>query len=298
MSAPIAAEIAVPSRRGLDYLELAKPRLNLLVLATTAAGFYLGSEVPLDILRLGLALLGTGLVAAGASALNQWQERDVDARMRRTRTRPLPAGRMEPRQALAFGIAAALAGVAILALAVNAVTAALASLTCVAYLAIYTPLKKVTPLNTLVGAIPGAIPPVMGWTAARGELTVEAAVLFAILFLWQMPHFLAIAWLYRDDYRAAGLRMLPGAPGGARRTGRAAVLHAAALLPVVVLPSVFGLAGRIYLTGAILLALGFLAAAVHLAARCDDRIARRLFRASLLFLPLLLLLMAFDRVTP
>jgi heme o synthase len=181
---------------------------------------------------------------------------------------------------------------------VNTVTAALACLTCVAYLAIYTPLKKVTPLNTLVGAIPGAIPPVMGWTAARGQLTVEAAVLFAILFLWQMPHFLAIAWLYRDDYRAAGLRMLPGAPGGDRRTGRAAVLHAAALLPVVVLPSVFGLAGRIYLTGAILLALGFLAAAVHLAARCDDRIARRLFRASLVFLPLLLLLMALDRVTP
>lgn len=298
MSTPIAAEIAVPSRRCLDYLELAKPRLNLLVVATTAAGFYLGSSVPLDTLRLGLALLGTGLVAAGASALNQWQERDIDARMQRTRTRPLPAGRLEPRQALAFGALAATAGVLLLALTVNGLTAALACVTCVAYLAIYTPLKRVTPLNTLVGAIPGAIPPVMGWTAARGELTVEAAVLFAILFLWQMPHFLAIAWLYRDDYRAAGLQMISGAPGGARRTGRVAVVHAVALLPVVVLPSVFGLAGRVYLAGAILLAIGFLAAAVHLAARCDDTIARRLFRASLVFLPLLFLLMAFDRVTP
>jgi len=298
VSAPVAAEIAVPSRRGLDYLELAKPRLNLLVLATTATGFYLGSGVPLDLARLGLALLGTGLVAAGASALNQWQERDVDARMRRTRTRPLPAGRLEPRQALGFGVAVAAAGVGVLALTVNAVTAALACLTCIAYLAIYTPLKKVTPLNTLVGAIPGAIPPVMGWTAARGELTVEAAVLFAILFLWQMPHFLAIAWLYRDDYSAAGLRMLPGAPGGERRTGRVAVIHALALLPVVALPSVLGLAGRVYLAGGLLLALGFLAASVHLAARCDDTIARRLFRASLLFLPLLLLLMALDRVGP
>ena len=298
MSTPIAAEIAAPSWRGLDYLELAKPRLNLLVVATTAAGFYLASSVPLDTLRLALALLGTGLVAAGASALNQWQERDIDARMRRTRTRPLPAGRLEPRHALAFGAIAVLAGIALLALRVNGLTAALACVTCVAYLAIYTPLKRVTPLNTLVGAIPGAIPPVMGWTAARGELTVEAAVLFAILFLWQMPHFLAIAWLYRDDYSAAGLQMLPGAPGGERRTGRVAAVHAAALLPVVVLPSVFGLAGSLYLAGAIVLAVGFLAASVHLAARCDDTIARRLFRASLVFLPLLFLLMAFDRVTP
>jgi len=296
MSAPAEASLALPRSRSGEFLALTKPRLNLLVLATMLAGYYMGSAAGFDPIRLLWALAGTALVASGASALNQWMERELDARMHRTQGRPLPARRLQPGEALTFGIALVAVGSVVLAARVNLLTAALAGVTCVAYLALYTPLKRVTPLNTIAGAVPGAIPPMMGWTAARGELGPEALALFGILFLWQMPHFLAIAWLYRDDYERGGFRMMSMGEHGARRTGWAATLHALALVPVVAAPTLLGLAGPIYLTGALLLGVGFLVLSVHMAVRCDDVAARRLFRGSLLFLPLLFLLMALDRV--
>jgi len=296
MSAPAEASLALPRSRRGEFLALTKPRLNLLVLATMLAGYYMGSAAGFDPIRLLWAFAGTALVASGASALNQWMERELDARMHRTQGRPLPARRLQPGEALTFGIALIAVGSVVLAARVNLLTAALAGVTCVAYLALYTPLKRVTPLNTIAGAVPGAIPPMMGWTAARGELGPEALALFGILFLWQMPHFLAIAWLYRDDYERGGFRMMSMGEHGARRTGWAATLHALALVPVAALPALLGLAGPIYLVGALALGVGFLVLSVHMAVRCDDVVARRLFRGSLLFLPLLFLLMALDRV--
>jgi protoheme IX farnesyltransferase len=296
---PVVAEVAVEARpRRSPYLDLAKPRLNLLVLLTTLAGYYLGSGPWMQLPRLAWLMLGTGLVAAGASALNQWMERDVDGRMRRTRLRPLPSGRMRPSDALAFGAGVAVLGTAILGLAVNALAAALAAATCLAYLLLYTPLKTITPLNTFAGAVPGAIPPVIGWVAARGTLDGRAAALFGILFLWQMPHFLAIAWLHREDYERAGCRMLPLVRHGPRRTGLVAVFHALALLPAAALPALLGMAGDLYLAGSLVLSAAYLGLALRLALRCDDRRARRLFRGSLLYLPLLFALMALDKVVP
>ena len=298
MSSRAAASVALPWDRKLEFLALAKPRLNLLVLATMLVGYYMGSGPVFDGGRLAWALLGTALVAAGASALNQWMERELDARMRRTQDRPLPARRLHPGEALAFGLAMVLAGLLVLGARVNLITAALATTTCVAYLVLYTPLKRITPLNTMAGALPGAIPPVMGWTAARGELSVEALALFGILFLWQMPHFLAIAWLYREDYEKAGFRMMSLGGRGAVQTGRMAVVHGLALVPVALLPAWLGLSGNMYFVGALILSTLFLALAVHMATRCDDTTARRLFRGSLLFLPLLFILMALDKVAP
>jgi protoheme IX farnesyltransferase len=298
VNAPAVAGAAVASRRSLSYLDLTKPRLNLLVLLTTLAGYYLGSEPSMELPRLAWLMLGTALVAAGASALNQWMEREEDARMYRTRDRPVPAGRVQPQEAATFGVLLSVLGTLILGLAVNLLTAALAAITCLSYLALYTPLKKLTPLNTIVGAVPGAIPPVMGWTAARGEIDLTAAVLFGILFLWQMPHFLAIAWIYREDYGRAGLRMLPLVEHGPRRTGLVAVLHALALVPVALIPSLIGLTGTVYLIAALVLGLGFLGLSLHLALRCDDGTARRLFRGSILYLPLLFAVMALDKAGP
>jgi len=282
----------------MDYVQLLKPRLNLLVLATLAAGYALGSGRDLALGTLGWTLVGTALLAGGSSALNQWMERDIDARMHRTRKRPLPDGRLQPAEAMVFGAALVVLGVITLGMAVNGLTAALGAGTGLLYLVVYTPLKRLTPLNTFVGAIPGAMPPVMGWTAARGELGPEALALFGILFLWQMPHFLAIAWLYQDDYRIGGCRMLPHGDSGARRTGWTAALHGAALIPVALLPAVLGMAGNAYFFGALAMALAFFALAVHMAQRCGDGRARLLFRASLIFLPLLFALMVVDRVVP
>jgi heme o synthase len=291
------APVELPPARRLSFLELTKPRLNLLVLITTLAGYYLGSTGGEGIARLLWALGGTALVAAGASALNQWMERDAEARMIRTRGRPLPSERLHPREVLWFGLSLMVVGVALLAATVNLLTAGLAALTGLAYLVLYTPMKRWTPLNTLAGAVPGAIPPVMGWTAARGSLGPEALALFSILFFWQLPHFLAIAWLYREDYARAGFRMLPLERDGAGRTGLAAVIYAAALVGASVLPFLLGTAGAVYLVGALALSLGFLAAAGWMASRCDDRSARILFRSSLVFLPLLFALMALDKVS-
>lgn len=275
--------------------ELAKARLTLLVVLTTLVGFVLGSPSPVPTSLLLHAILGTALLASGASALNQWGERRLDARMQRTQDRPLPSGRMRPRTAFALGAAAALAGVVYLAAAVNAATAWLGAATLGAYLLIYTPLKRVTTLNTLIGAIPGAMPPLMGWVAARGELAAAGWGLFAVQFFWQLPHFLAIAWLYRADYARAGFRMLPIVDPDGRRTGFQTVVHSIGLLAVSLLPFGLRLAGPVYLAGALLLGVAFLALALRFARRRDRSSARALFVGSIVYLPVLLGLMVWDK---
>ena len=265
-----------------DYISLTKPRVTLMVLITMLFGFYLGARDEIDGMLLFCALAGTALVAGGTSALNQYLERDLDAKMLRTQKRPLPAGRISPRHALAFGVIISIAGLALLAWRVNALTALLAALTLVSYVFLYTPLKQKSHLCTLVGAIPGALPPMGGWTAARGEIGIEAWVLFAILFLWQLPHFLAIAWIYREDYARGGFPMLPVIDPEGRSTGRQIVSNCLALLPVSLLPSLLGISGAAYFFGALLLGLIFFGcgAAVHF--QRSPLAARRLMRASLI----------------
>jgi protoheme IX farnesyltransferase len=278
-----------------DYLILTKVRITALVLVTTAAGFLLASSARVDPALLAWTLLGTGLAASGAAALNQFLERDADARMRRTAGRPIPAGRMTPSRGLAVGIGLSVAGVAVLVLFVNVLTGLLALATVLLYVGVYTPLKRMTPLNTIIGAIPGAIPPVMGWTAVTGEAGLPAWVLFAILFLWQLPHFLAIAWIFRDDYRLGGFPMLPVLDPDGEATGRQVALYCAALVPVSLIPTFLGLAGPIYFFGALLLGLAFLGAGLMMAVRRRGKEARRVLLASVTYLPLLLALMVADR---
>jgi protoheme IX farnesyltransferase len=242
------------------------------------------------------ALLGTGLIAAAASALNQVIERDSDARMLRTRTRPLPAGRLEIPAALAFGLALALLGASYLSLAVNVLTAAIGIATLALYVLVYTPLKRHSSLCTIVGAVPGALPPVMGWTAATGALSAEAWFLFAILFFWQLPHFLAIAWNYRDDYARGGQPMLSVIDPAGGSTARQIVLYCMALLPVSLAPSLVHLTGALYFYGALLLGVAYLAAGVHAARARSHAAALQLLRVSVIYLPALLALMAFDKV--
>lgn len=275
--------------------ELFKLRLTILVLLTTFVGFYLGWRGPMAWGLMLHTLLGTALLAAGASALNQLLERDYDARMRRTQDRPLPSGRMTPEAALLIGGVCAGAGLIWLALAVNQLTAMLGALTLASYLFVYTPLKRLTTLNTAVGAIPGALPPLMGWTAARGEVTGEGWALFAILFFWQLPHFLAIAWMYREEYARAGFVMLPVADPTGARTGKQALSHTLGLLPVSLCPFLFGLAGPVYLAGALLLGAGFAWRAFQFSRERSLGGARRLFYASILYLPLLLSLMVINK---
>ncbi|CAN5803030.1 heme o synthase [soil metagenome] len=278
-----------------DYLILTKVRITALVLVTTAAGFLLASGQRLDLALLGWTLLGTGLAASWAAALNQVLERDADAKMRRTAARPIPSGRMSAAHGLWVGVGLALAGAGLLAALVNGLTALLALTTVILYVGVYTPLKRMTPLNTIVGAIPGAIPPVMGWTAVTGELGLPAWVLFAILFLWQLPHFLAIAWIFRDDYRRGGFPMLPVVDPDGRATGRQVALYCAALIPVSLIPTFLGLTGPIYFFGALVLGLGFLAFGLMMAVRRRGKEARRVLLASVTYLPLLLALLVVDR---
>lgn len=291
-----------PVSRGLyhlsDYLELTKPEVTLLVLASTLVGFYLASAAPLNLLLLFHTLLGTGLVAGGTGTLNQFLERHADSKMRRTARRPLPAGRLHPRQALWFGIGLAVSGVAYLGLRVNLLSCLLAALTLTSYLFLYTPLKTRSPLCTVVGAFPGAMPPLIGWAAARGEINVEAWVLYALLFLWQFPHFLAIAWMYREDYARAGIMMLPVADAGGPATGRQIVLYSLALLPVSLLPTLLGMAGRVYFYGALALGLGFLGSGISVAVTRSNVHAKRLLQASIIYLPLLFGLLMLDRQRP
>jgi protoheme IX farnesyltransferase len=278
------------------FLELAKARLTLLVLLTTLAGFYLGARGPVDWALLIHTLLGTGLLACGAAALNQWWEREHDARMARTADRPLPSGRLQPETALAFGGVCSVAGMAYLAFLVNPLTSLLGAATLVSYVFLYTPLKRVTWLNTAVGAVPGALPPLMGWAAARANVAPEGWALFAILFFWQIPHFLAIAWMYRDEYAQAGFVMLPAVDPEGFRTGRQAVSHTLGLLTVSLLPFLFRMTGPVYAAGALVLGAGFIIAAWQFSAQLTRARARRLFFASILYLPLLLGLMVFDKV--
>ncbi len=278
-----------------DWLVLAKARITTLVLVTTAAGYILGSRASVDLGRLGLTLAGTAMAAAGAGALNQVAERRADALMRRTASRPVAAGRIPPLSGLAFGLLVGGAGALWLGLLVNPLTGILALVTIGLYIGVYTPLKRRTSLNTLVGAIPGALPPVMGWTAAKGTIDPGAWALFAILYLWQLPHFLAIAWMYREDYARAGLPMLPVVDPGGEWTGRQVILATAALLPVSLVPTLLGLTGAVYFFGALMLTLGFAVFAIRLAVSRRRVAARRLLLASVAYLPVLLALLVLDR---
>lgn len=283
-------------RRALDFLLLTKPRVVAMVLVTTIVGYYLGSSGATDFLRLLSTLIGTVLAAAGTLALNQFLERDLDARMERTRLRPLPDGRLQPGESLAFGTAITVGGLLHLWLAVGALAAAVTAATVALYLFVYTPLKLRSPLCMVVGAIPGALPPVVGWVAASGEFGAGAWVLFSILYLWQLPHTLAIARLYRDDYARAGIRVLPVVDPNGTSTERQIVAGCLALLTVGLLPTLLGLTGAVYFFGALLLGLGFLVCGMSQAVSRSVATARRLVFASVLYLPLLLGLMVLDKV--
>jgi protoheme IX farnesyltransferase len=276
-----------------DLKDLTKPRITLLILLTALLGYVLAGGAA-GLAAVGL-LAGTALVSSGSSALNQILERDRDARMRRTENRPLPSGRLRPADAVLWSVLLSVSGLLLLALTVNLLTAALAALTLVSYAFVYTPLKRVTSLATVVGAIPGALPPLGGWAAATGELAAPAFILFAIVFLWQMPHFLAIACLYREDYRRGGMLMLPVVDEGGRFTALQALVYSAALLPVSLLPATLGMAGPIYLFGAFLLGLGMNAASLRFARCRTQTTARGLLLASVIYLPLLCGLLFLDR---
>jgi len=289
--------VALPAvrNRAADFVALAKPRLNLLVVATTAAGYYLGSIGDLDAIRFTNTVLGTALVAGGASALNHVAERRTDALMRRTRMRPLPDGRLQSVEASLFALVLAVAGLLLLAFGANLLAAMVAFATLATYVAVYTPLKLRTSLATVVGAVPGALPPMIGWAGATGELSREAWILFAMVFLWQMPHFLAIAWLYREDYARAGFPLLPVVEPDGYSTARQVVAYTAVLLPVSLAPAAVGLATSTYFIGALVLGLAFLALAVRFALHRGRAEARRLFFGSIIYLPLIWVLMIATR---
>ena len=276
--------------------ELFKMRLTALVLLTTLVGFYLGSRAPVSWVLMFNTLFGTAMLASGAAALNQLFERDHDAKMRRTQDRPLPSGRLTADAVMMIGSACGILGLVYLALTVNLITAALGALTIGSYLFVYTPLKRITTLNTVIGAIPGALPPLMGWTAARGEISAEGWSLFAVLCFWQLPHFLAIAWMYRDQYAKAGFVMLPVVDPTGERTGRQALSHTLGLLPVSLFPFLFKMVGPVYLVGAVVLGLAFLWCAYQFSRQLTLQRARMLFFASIIYLPSLLTLMVLDKI--
>ncbi|MBI4263588.1 MAG: protoheme IX farnesyltransferase [Acidobacteria bacterium] len=295
---PVAATAADmrSARRAADFITLAKPRLNLLVVLTALTGLYLaapGGVAPALLLH---TLVGTALVASGAAALNQTWERETDGRMRRTRTRPLPAGRLRVAEGAWFGVLLSVVGLFELATAVNVLSAVVAGLTLASYVLVYTPLKRRTSLSTLVGAVPGALPPVIGWAAATGSITLPALVLFGIVFFWQMPHFLAIAWLHRDDYAAADIPLLPVLEPDGRRTGRQALLYAAALWPVSLMPALVGLAGVPYTAMASVLGWALIGLSALFARDRSDSTARGLFLFSIVYLPLLWGALVVDRL--
>jgi protoheme IX farnesyltransferase len=278
------------------YSDLFKARLTFLVLLTTLVGFYIGFRGPVDFRLMLHTILGTALVASGASALNQLWERNFDAKMRRTQDRPLPSGRLQPQTVLAIGCASAVTGLLYLALFVNLLTSLLGAASLLTYVFLYTPLKRVTWLNTIIGAFPGALPPLMGWTAARGELGREGLALFAIQVFWQLPHFMAIAWIYRDEYAKAGFKMLPVLDPQGVRTSHQALGYTLGLLPISLAPFVLKLAGLVYLAGALVLGLAFLWSAIQFSRQLTIARARQMFYVSILYLPLLLGLMVIDKI--
>ena len=278
-----------------DIYELTKPRITFLVAVTAAMGFVVASGATIDWIGLASTVVGTALVAAGASAFNHHGERFTDALMERTRNRPLPAGRMEPGVAVSVGVTASAVGIALLGWKANPLAAFLGLLALVSYVWVYTPLKRLSPVSTLVGAIPGALPPMMGWAAARGEIDAGAWALFGILFFWQLPHFMAIAWLCREDYARAGLQMVPVVAPDARSAARQSVFYAAALVPVSLLPTWLGVADWAYLVSGFVLSLALLGAALLFAGSVDERAAKRLLMASVVYLPALCLALVLGR---
>ena len=279
-----------------DWLELTKPRITVMVVFTAMVGFVVASPASPWSGLLTAALVGTGLVAGGASVLNMVIERDTDALMHRTRTRPIPAGRIRPAEARWFGALLTLGGLALLASLCGTLAALVAFSTWASYLFLYTPLKRKTHLSTIVGAVPGALPPVIGWAAASGRLEPGAFILFAIVFLWQIPHFLAIAWLYREDYERGGFPMLPVIDREGRITGRQAVLHSVALVVVSLAPVAAGLGDAVYLVGALVLGIALTLAALQLSRARNVAAARTLFLASVLYLPALTSLLLLARL--
>jgi protoheme IX farnesyltransferase len=292
-SLPMAATPRVSSAIN-DYVALTKPRLNSLVVAGSAVAYYLGATTVIDFVAMTEAVVGIALVAAGAAALNQLYERDTDGLMRRTRMRPLPAGRIAPADARTFGIALSIGGLALLAARTNWLSTLLAFLTLITYLAIYTPMKLRTPLSTIVGALPGALPALIGWTASHGSIDRGGAALFAILFCWQLPHFMAIAWLYREDYGLAGFPMLPVIDPEGKRAGKQAVYWGILLVIASFDPAFNGLAGNAYLAVALVLGAGILWLAVRFANVRNEATARALFLGSITYLPLLWIVMMGD----
>ncbi|MEY2601441.1 MAG: heme o synthase [Verrucomicrobiota bacterium] len=278
------------SRSGFirDLIELVKARLTLLVLLTTAVGFYLGADNPINYAALLHTVLGTAAAAAGAAALNQWWEYKLDALMQRTRSRPVPAGRMRPRDAVVLGAALSIFGVAYLAFVCNTLSAALAAITIIIYVFAYTPLKRISTFNTALGAVPGALPPMIGWAAARGTLNAGAWMLFAILFFWQLPHFFAIAWMYRDDYARAGFQMISSDDPNGERSASQSVFFCMILFVVAGLPAFLGIATVFYLLAELILGAVFVAVAMRFLRTRSRSDARRLFITSIIYLPLLL----------
>ena len=292
----VAAQARDRRRVVADLVALTKPRVVLMILVTTVVGYYVGLSGAPDYAKLVHLLVGTLLAAGGTLALNQYWERDVDARMERTRVRPLPEGRLAPLEALLFGTAVTVAGLGYLGAFVSPMVLLMTAVTTAVYLFAYTPLKLRTPLCTIVGAVPGALPPVTGWVASREAFGIGAWVLFGILFLWQLPHTLAIARLYRDDYARAGVRLLPVVDAEGTSTERQIVTGCLALLAVSLLPTLIGLAGPVYFVGAFLLGTGFLVLGTRQALTPSPGSARRVLFASLLYLPILLALLAYDKV--
>jgi len=283
------------SQRFADFLALTKPRLNFLVVVTAAVGYYLGAGSDLDVAKLVQAVIGVALVAGGAAGLNQIYERETDSLMWRTRMRPLAAQRITTTEAMIFSLALSATGLVIVAATANLLAASLALLTLISYNVVYTPMKRRSQLSTLVGAVPGALPPMIGWVAARGALTPEAWALFGIVFVWQIPHFMAIAWLYREDFGRAGFPLLPVVEPDGKSTGRHAVLFALALVPVSLAPYFLRMSGLLYALGAVLGGLVLLALAISFALSRTNERARRLFLGSITYLPLLWALLIADR---
>jgi len=293
--AAVALERLTIRERVAAYVELTKPRITFLIVLTAAAGFALASSARIDYIGMLRAMLGIALLSSGIATINQYMERDLDALMRRTVNRPLPSGKLLPWEALAFGVSLIVLAELYLAVLVNPLTALIGLTVIAGYLFAYTPLKTRTSLSTMVGAFPGAVPPLIGWAAARGTIGLEAWVLFAILFLWQFPHFLAIAWMYREDYSRAGILMLPVVEPDGRVTAQQIVVYTILLLPVSLLPTALGISGKVYLYGAVVLGLLFLYSSVRAAFSKSRQEARRLLLASVIYLPLLFILMVLDR---